>query len=63
MHLSLPSVLDDPLALGTDLTVAGSAELIALKGQRQTHPHPGHLKSHTSCQLKHNHWYTGTDPS
>lgn len=28
---SLPAVLDDPLPLGTDLVVAGSAQLVALK--------------------------------
>ncbi len=51
---SLPAVLDDPLSLGTGLAVAGSAQLIAFKFQRQAHPHTGHLKSHRTITQKYN---------
>lgn len=42
----LPAVLDDPLPLCTGLLVTGSAQLVALKFQRQAHSHRGHL-NHT----------------
>lgn len=39
----LPAVLDDPLALRAGLLVTGSAQLVALKLQRQAQSQRGHL--------------------
>lgn len=61
MAESSPALLDEPLSLGTGLVVAGSAQLVALKLQRQAHPQTGHLTAHEGQQRQKDNTQTHTN--